>query len=177
MAIHGRLHVLAERRAAKGHPLLDRAANLLVSHVDVGRAGVHSRVPDQGVLEGALTLLPGEDLALVQREVEAAVGTQARLDWISGVSGAEVPLDGPLYRLVAQSIVEVTGQPPQVNPLHTASDIRNPIVQAAIPTVGLGPLGGDLTQNGLTDEWVDIEDYRKAVKVAAAIIDGWCGTV
>lgn len=177
MAIHGRLRALAERRAARRHPLLDRTANLLVSHIDVGRAGVHSRVPDQGVLEGALTVLPGEDLGLVQREVEAAVGTQARLDWISGVSGAEVSLDGPLYRLVAQSIVEVTGQPPQVNPLHTASDIRNPIVQAAIPTVGLGPLGGDLTQNGLTDEWVDIEDYRKAVKVAAAIIDGWCGTV
>ena len=50
-------------------------------------------------------------------------------------------------------------------------------MQAGIPTVGLGPLGGDLTQNGLTDEWVDVEDYRRAVEVAAAIIDGWCGTV
>ena len=79
--------------------------------------------------------------------------------------------------MVADAIVAVTGQPPHVNPLHTASDIRNPIVQAGIPTVGLGPLGGDLTQNGLTDEWVDVEDYRRAVKVAAAIIDGWCGAV
>jgi len=178
MAIHGRLQALAERRAATlRHPLLERSANLLVSHVGVGRAGVHTRVPEQGVLEGALTLLPGEDLAAVQRAVEATVGAQARLDWVSGVSGAEVRIDAPIYRLVADSIVAVTGQSPHVNPLHTASDIRNPIVQAGIPTVGLGPLGGDLTQNGLTDEWVDVEDYRKAVKVAAAIIDGWCGVV
>ena len=100
-----------------------------------------------------------------------------RVAWLSGVTGAEVPVDDPLYRVVAGAIVAVTGQPPHVNPLHTSSDIRNPIVQAGIPTVGLGPLGGDLTQNGLHDEWVDAEDYRRAVKVAAAIIAGWCGTV
>lgn len=34
-----------------------------------------------------------------------------------------------------------------------------------------------LTQNGRTDEWVDIEDYLLSVKVAAAIIVGWCGAV
>jgi acetylornithine deacetylase len=178
MAIHRRLHAFVERRAeTRRHPLLERSANLLISHLDVGSAGVHTRVASQGIMEGALTLLPGEDLSVVQEEMRAVVGDGARLDWVSGVSGAEVPLDGPLYRLVADAIVAVTGQPPHVNPLHTASDIRNPIVQAGIPTVGLGPLGGDLTQNGLTDEWVDLEDYRRAVEVAAAIIDGWCGAV
>lgn len=178
MAIHGRLQALAERRAATlRHPLLERSANLLVSHIEVGRSGVHTRVPDHGVLEGALTILPGEDLAMVQREVAAVVGAEAGLDWVSGVSGAEVAIDGPLYRLVADTIIAVTGQRPVVNPLHTASDIRNPIVQANIPTVGLGPLAGDLTQNGFTDEWVDLEDYRRAVKVAASLIDGWCGPV
>lgn len=176
MAIHGRLHAFVERRAeTHRHPLLERSANLLISHLDVGRAGAHARIAAQGIMEGALTLLPGEDLSAVQEEVKAVVGEGARLEWVSGVSGAEVPLDGPLYRLVARSILAVTGEPPQVNPLHTASDIRNPIVQAGIPTVGLGPLGGDLTQNGLTDEWVDLEDYRRAVEVVAAIIDGWCG--
>jgi acetylornithine deacetylase len=94
---------------------------------------------------------------------------------VAGVSGAETSVDHPLYQVVADAIRQVTGQAPHVNPLHTSSDIRNPIVQAAIPTVGLGPLGGDLTQNGLTDEWVDVEDYLKAVKVAAAVIAGWCG--
>ncbi len=178
VAIHGRLNALVERRAATlRHPLLERSAHLLISHLEVGRPGVHTRIAEQGVMEGALSVLPGEDLARVQREVEAVVGEDARLDWVSGVSGAEVPLDSALYRTVAGAIVAVTGERPQVNPLHTASDIRNPIVQAGIATVGLGPLAGDLTQNGLTDEWVDLEDYRRAVEVIARIIDGWCGTV
>lgn len=178
MDIHRRLTDLVARRGEElHHPLLEHPANLLISHLDVGRAGAHTRIAAQGILEGALTLLPGEDLASVQKDVAAAVGEGARLDWVSGVSGAEVPVDSPLYRLVAGAIGAVTGLAPHVNPLHTASDIRNPIVQAGIPTVGFGPLGGDLTQNGLTDEWVDVQDYRRAVRVAAAVIDGWCGAV
>lgn len=177
--LHRRLLDFAERRAvSRRHPLLEKAigrsANLLISHISVGASGVHTRVASTGVMEGSLSLLPGEDMHSVQTEFEGAVQGEAQLAWVSGVSGAEVPLDSPLYRLVADTIVAVTGQPPHVNPLHTASDIRNPIVQAGIPTVGLGPLGGDLTQNGLHDEWVDVEDYRRAVKVAAGIIAGWC---
>lgn len=174
-AIHHRLRAFEERRAATlHHPLLDQASNLLISHMSVGAPGVHTRIATEGTIEGSFSLLPSEDMKSVQAAIEQAVG-DARVDWVSGVSGAEVPLDSPLYRVVAEAIVRITGQQPHVNPLHTASDIRNPIVQAGIPTVGLGPLGGDLTQNGLTDEWVDVEDYRRSVKVAAAIIDGWCG--
>jgi acetylornithine deacetylase len=184
--VHTRLKALAEQRAQTlHHPLLDKAvgrsSNLLISHIDLGAPGVHTRIAPVGVMEGSLSLLPGEDMAQVQAQVQAAVaeavGAAARLEWISGISGAEVPPQSPLYGIVADAIVGITGQPPHVNPLHTASDIRNPIVQAGIPTVGLGPLGGDLTQNGLHDEWVDVEDYRRAVKVVAAIIAGWCGTI
>ena len=125
-------------------------------------------------MEGSLSLLPGEQLHQVQAAVEAVVHDEARVDWIAGVSGAEVALDGPLYRLVARAITAISGAAPHVNPLHTASDIRNPILQAGIPTVGFGPLAGDLTQNGLTDEWVDAADYRRSVDVVAAIIAGWC---
>jgi acetylornithine deacetylase len=59
--------------------------------------------------------------------------------------------------------------------MHTSSDIRNPMVQKGIPTVGLGSLGGDLTQNHSHDEWIDIDDYVRSVKVAAGIIARWCG--
>ncbi len=175
-AIHGRLRDFEERRAATlSHPLLDHASNLLISHISVGAPGIHTRVATEGILEGAFSLLPSEDMKAVQAAVEQAVGEGARLEWLSGVSGAEVPLDHPLYRTVAGAIVAVTGQQPHVNPLHTASDIRNPIVQMGMPTVGLGPLGGDLTQNGHHDEWIDVEDYRRAVQVVARIIERWCG--
>lgn len=182
MEIQSRLKALADRRAQSvHHPLLERAvgrsSNLLISHVSVGLPGVHTRIAPHGLIEGALSLLPGEDMDRVQQSVEQVVKGLARLEWVSGISGAEVPVESPLYRVVADAIVRTTGAPPQVNPLHTASDIRNPIVQAGIPTVGLGPLGGNLTQNGLTDEWVDVEDYRRAVEVVSDIIAGWCGTV
>lgn len=190
--IHRALQALDARRAAAiRHPALQeaigRSTNLLVSHIGAGSDGVFARVAPEAVLAGSLSFPPSETLAGVQAEVEAALREAAtrddwlkdhppRLEWLSGVTGAEVSVDDPLYRLVADAIVRITGQPPHVNPLHTSSDIRNPIVQAGIPTVGLGPLGGDLTQNGLHDEWVDVEDYRRAVKVAGAIITGWCGT-
>lgn len=174
-ALHARLRAFEDRRAATlSHPLLDHASNLLISHMSVGQRGVHTRIATEGRLEGALSLLPSEDMKAVQVAFAQAVG-DSRLEWLSGVSGAEVSTDHPLYRLVAGAIVEVTGQPPHVNPLHTASDIRNPIVQAGMPTVGLGPLGGDLTQNGHHDEWIDVEDYRRAVQVAARIVERWCG--
>ncbi len=60
--------------------------------------------------------------------------------------------------------------------MHTSSDIRNPMVQRNIPTLGLGPLCGDLSQNGQADEWVDVEDYLAAVNVVACTMLSWCGT-
>ena len=189
--IHGALRALdAERAKAIRHPMLDKAigrsTNLLVSHMAAGSDGVYGRIAPNAVLAGSISFPPPETLMQVQAVIEAAVRETAAddawlrdhpplLEFIAGVTGAETSVDNPLYRTVADAIRQVTGAAPYVNPLHTSSDIRNPIVQAGIPTVGLGPLGGDLTQNGLTDEWVDVEDYRRAVKVAAAVIAGWCG--
>ena len=190
--IHRALQALDARRGGSmRHPALQqaigRSTNLLVSHVGAGSRDVFARVAPDAVLAGSLSFPPPETLVDIQGAVEAAVRDAAaedawlrdhppRLEFVSGVTGAEVSPDHPLYRVVAEAVRRATGEAPHVNPLHTSSDIRNPILQAGIPTVGLGPLGGDLTQNGLHDEWVDVEDYRRAVKVAADIIVGWCGT-
>jgi acetylornithine deacetylase len=182
----------AKRGGAVRHPALQqaigRSTNLLVSHMAAGSDGIYSRISPHAVLAASLSFPPPQTLQQIQVEVAAAIREAAeadawlkdhppRLEFVSGVTGAEVSADAPLYRVVADAVRQVTGQAPHVNPLHTSSDIRNPILQAGIPTVGLGPLGGDLTQNGLSDEWVDVEDYRRAVKVAAAVIVGWCGVV
>ncbi len=180
----------ARRGGAVRHPALQqaigRSTNLLVSHMAAGNDGIYGRVAPHAGRPASLPSPPPQTLQQVQAEVAAAIRDAAeadawlkdhppRLEFVSGVTGAEVSADAPLYRVVADAVRQVTGQAPHVNPLHTSSDIRNPILQAGIPTVGLGPLGGDLTQNGLSDEWVDVEDYRRAVKVAAAVIVGWCG--
>ena len=185
------LRELADVRAARvHHPALDaavgRSTNLMISHMRAGDPDRLARAPASAELAGALAFPPPERLADVQREIEHAVRFAAegdpwlkahppRLFWVSGVTGAEVSQQHPLYQTVADAISAVTGKPPFLNPMHTSSDIRNPMVQAAIPTVGLGPLCGDLTQNGRYDEWVDAADYARMVRVVARILVGWCG--
>ena len=95
------------------------------------------------------------------------------LEWLAGTQGVEVPSDHPLYRTVYQAVVYVTGVEPEVNPLHSGSDIRNPKLFSGIASVGIGPLAGDLTQAGGHDEWVDVEDYIRAIKICAKIIVDW----
>ena len=93
--------------------------------------------------------------------------------WIFGTQGVEIPVKHPFYQIVSHAILEVTGEQPYVNPLHSASDIRNPILYSGIPTLGLGPLAGNLAQNGLADEWVDAADFIRAVQITARVILDW----
>jgi acetylornithine deacetylase/succinyl-diaminopimelate desuccinylase-like protein len=166
------------------HAAIGRSTNLLVGSVSApGKAG---RVPLECVVTCALSFPPGEPMASAQAEVEAALQEAAQGDawlrdnppelaWLSGVTGAEVAADHPLFQVVSRAVQDGTGEAPHVNVLHTSSDIRVPMVQQGIPCVGLGPLGGDLTQNGRHDEWVDVADYKRGVSVVAGIITGWCG--
>jgi acetylornithine deacetylase len=163
-----------------------RSTNILVGSVQGGVNGKATVVGSACTLSAAISFPPGEPMEAVQAEVEAALREAAAgdpwlrenppvLTWLSGVTGAEVPVEHPLYRTVSAAIAAVTGQEPFVNAMHTSSDIRNPMVQKGIPTVGLGPLCGDLTQTGRHDEWVDVADYRRCVAVAAQLIAEWCG--
>jgi acetylornithine deacetylase len=180
----------AERGARVHHPALDaaigRSTNLLVGDIRALGDGRASRVPPAVRLACALSFPPGERLAAVRAEVEAAVAQAAAQDdflratppqlvFLSGVTGAEVPRDHPLWAATSEAVRIGTGHVPEINPLHTSSDIRNPMVQSGIPCVGLGPLCGDLTQNGGRDEWVDAADYVRGVGVIALLIALWCG--
>jgi acetylornithine deacetylase len=183
------LRALDARRGERvRHPALEaaigRSTNLLLSRIEGGtQAG---RVPVDCSVLVALSFPPEESLSGVQAEVEAALAKAAegdswlrdhpsRLDWISGVTGGQVPESAPLWIETSRAVKAVTGAPPYVNPLHTSSDIRNPMVQHNIPCVGLGPLCGDLTQNGGRDEWVDAADYVRAVEASGQLIRNWCG--
>jgi acetylornithine deacetylase len=180
----------AGRGSRVRHPALDaaigRSTNLLVGDIRTLGDGRASRVAPAVQLFCALAFPPGEKLAAVQAEVEAAVAEAAAADhflkdnppqllFLSGVTGAEVKLDHPLWTATSEAVRLGTGRAPEINPLHTSSDIRNPMVQSGIPCVGLGPLCGDLTQNGGRDEWVDAEDYARGVGVIALLIALWCG--
>ncbi len=185
------LQALGERRAERlHHRLLEqavgRSTNLMISHLSCGEADRLSRAAVRCMLGGAISFPPPEPLAAVREEVEAALAACAMQDawltshpptivWEAGVSGAETPLDHALYRTAAAAVEAVCGAAPAVNPMHTSSDIRNPIVQKGIPTIGLGPLCGDLSQNGGHDEWVDWRDHLRCIDAATTILSDWCG--
>jgi acetylornithine deacetylase len=191
MVVLAALRALDARRGARvSHPALQaaigRSTNLLVGDIRTLGDGRAARVAPAVQLSCALSFPPGEKLSDVQAEVEAAVAeaaagddflrdTPPRIAFLSGVTGAEVPADHPLWIASSEAVRGITGQAPEINPLHTSSDIRNPMVQSGIPCVGLGPLCGDLTQNGGRDEWVDAADYVRGVAVIASLIALWCG--
>jgi acetylornithine deacetylase len=190
--VYQALQALAEKRAREIHyPMLEKAigrsTNLDVTYIRCGDENRLRLVSPECVLAGSALFPPGEKVEDVQSQIIEAVQTAANSDdwlkehppqveWLRGVSrGTEVPVDHPLYQTVSQAIVAVTGSEPRNYPLHPTSDIRNPTLHKGIPTVGFGPLAGDSTQIGGHDEWVDVEDYIRAVKVVGSIILGWCG--
>jgi acetylornithine deacetylase len=167
------------------HDVIGRSANLMLSVCRFGSPDKLSRLAPSCQLGGAMTLIPGERLDDVMATVEEAVAKVARRDgwlrdnppqieWLAGVSAAETEKTSDLYGLVAGALGHV-GASPKVNPLHTSSDIRNPMVQKAMPTVGFGPLCGGLAMSGEVDEWVDVADYHRAILAAALVVADWCG--
>jgi acetylornithine deacetylase len=191
VAVVQALQALDARRAdrVRHRPIesfVGRASNVMISAINTGTGGSRNRLPDSGSVEGSVSFPPGERLENVMEDVQRAVASAVLPDgwpvemrptvsFPAGVTGAETPPGHPLFMAVEAAIRSETGSAAFVNPVHTASDIRVPIVQHGIPTVGLGPLGGDLTQNGRIEEWVDAQDYLRCVRVVAAALRNWCG--
>ncbi len=191
IVIRDALMRLGEDRTGRiRHPLIEaevgRATNLHFSRIRCGEMHRFSRIEETCILGGAISFPPGETLDQVRHEIETAVALAAErdiwlaahpptIDWLAGVTGAEVAVDHPLYLTASAAVQQVTGAPPHVNPMHTSSDIRNPMVQAGIPCIGLGCQAGDLSQNDRHDEWIDLEDFLRMVEVVSRIAATWCG--
>ena len=186
---------LGEQRAQRlHHPTIHEAAgrscNVLISSMrcGFGHGGGRSLSCVQPIAElgGAITFPPSESLSDVKAEVAACIAAAASRDahlsnhppevvWVSGVTGAEVPTSHALYKTVSGAIEAATGIAPHVNPMHTSSDIRVPAVQLGVPCVGFGSRSGNLAQNGLADEWIDLDDFGRMVQALEGAVKEWCG--
>ena len=162
-----------------------RSTNILVNHVCCGDSMGFKHMSDECIIGASVSFPPQENLNDVKTMIEDTVQSVSISDpwlsehppvieWVFGTQAVETPVDHPLYQVTCRRIEDVTGEKPHVNPLHTASDIRNPILFSGIPTVGFGSLSGGLVHSGGHDEWIDIEDYLKAIRVCAGIIEDWC---
>ena len=163
-----------------------RATNLHVAHIRCGQPDLLIRVASECVMGVSVTLPPGEKLANVQSQISRAIEAAAREDewlrenppeikWLSGTTGTEISTDHPLYQSASRAVVAVTGADPIMNPMHTASDIRNPMLFNNIPTIAVGPLADNLVQIGGYDEWIGLDEYVKTTKVVGSITVDWCG--
>lgn len=189
--IYEALHKLAKQRVDEVfHPKLatsaGRSTNLHISYFSSGFADNYSRVASEAVLGGSISFPPTESLPQVQRQIQQVVEQVAsddpwmsehppQIKWVIGTTGVEVLEDSKLFQTVSQAITAVTRIKPSAHSLHSASDIRVPMLYKGIPTLGFGSLAGNLVQAGGHDEWVDVDDYIDMVKVVATIIHDWCG--
>ena len=175
-----------EVRYAPLDDYVGRATNLLVTYIEAGKKDNMTDVPPDCVVGLGLTFPPTEEIEDVVGQVEARLREAVEADdwlrenppelqWIQGTQGVEVPMDHPIVETVVDAITEVTGEEPISNPLYSKSDVRTPVLISGIPNVGFGPLAGDLATTGGVDEWVDLDDHIRSIKVCAKIILDWCG--
>ena len=134
---------------------------------------------------GTLIVLPGETVREVRSASDDAVHETARampgdaeglplVEWLPLMANpAASDAEGAFVRTFVGCVEGVTGERTALWPAHTASDIRYPILYANAPTVGFGPRAGNF---GGPDEWLDVEDFLRAVKTLALLIVRWCGT-
>jgi acetylornithine deacetylase len=179
----------AERAARLRHPVLEAqmgaSTRLTVTSISGGDDTV-TRIPASVSLSAAMSLPPGETLDAAKSDIEQALAMATAGDawlaehppvvtWLFGTEGVEVPEGHPLLESVRGALLAATDRPPAVYALHSGSDIRVPIHNTGTPCVGFGPMAGDSTQIGKSDEWVDEEDYLRMVEACALVILDWCG--
>ena len=183
------LRKLGDQRVARiVHPVMQaaigRSTNLMITHCEFGNRDRLLQLADICRFRVAVSMVPGERLAEVQNDVQDTIDRAAhddewlaanppRLTWLAGVAAVSTSQKSQLYTTVAEVLAK-HGAKPTINPLHTSSDIRNPVVQKNIATVGYGPLCGDLAANGHAGEWVDVQDLCRSTAATSGLIRQWC---
>ena len=189
LKLYNSLTQLGELRGSRvRYPLIEervgRSTNLHISRIQAGQERMLSRVSDHCIVGGAISFPPGEGIEEVMREVDMAIRrfdeedewrsmNPVSLNWVSGSNGVEIKISHPLYKITRRAIENVAGKSPTINPMHTASDIRFPIVLRSIPCVGFGCLAGNLAQNGFANEWIEIESYLQMTNAALSVMEAW----
>jgi acetylornithine deacetylase/succinyl-diaminopimelate desuccinylase-like protein len=143
-------------------------------------------IPPDCTIAGSITFPPNEQIEDVMKEYENSLaqlyaadpylsGTKPLLEWIQGTQGVEMHESLPIVKVTKDAIEAHTGARPFSNPLYSKSDLRTPVLISGIPNVALGPLAGDLATTGGADEWVNLDDFIRSIKVLTKIIADWCG--
>ena len=177
-----------ERGVRLHHPLVDgalgRSTNMNITSIEGGAND--NQLPERCAFTGMITFPPGETAVAVQAAFETAVRDAARavpgwtgafptVEWQPMMANpAETAPNDPFVRTFVSCVEEITGKTPTIWPAHIASDIRYPLLYAHAPTVGFGPRAGNF---GGPDEWLDVDDFARAVQSLMLLISRWCDLV
>jgi acetylornithine deacetylase/succinyl-diaminopimelate desuccinylase-like protein len=182
-----------ERVFAKGlgalcSPVYVRAAEALARNTistGVVRAGIkYNVIPGEATIELDVRRLPGTQEADFRRELVHRLGpelaTRTEIELVMNADGVEAPLDGELYRVLAESVAAAD---PAAVPLPImapyATDAKH-LVALGVPTYGFSPLRQPPGETYLdrfhgVDERVSIEGLRWGLPVLYDAVRRFCG--
>jgi acetylornithine deacetylase len=160
----------------------------LVAPLSVGKMQAGdwpSTVPDYLVAEGRYGVLPGEDIQSARLQFEAAVAEAAGADpwlaenrpvveWFEGqFEPGETPASAPILQTLGDSHTAICARSAPVHGVTYGSDLRLFTNNANMHAVLYGP--GDVNTAHSLNEYVPLDEVRRAAKVAALTIANWCG--
>lgn len=162
---------VAAKLAERPHELTGPA--LLTASVIAGGTAANV-VPDRCEVWLDRRLAPGEEPADALAELEAALeevragGDSVRLGepWVS-LHGVETPADHPIVRTTEDAASELSGERVQSEGVPYGTDASRLSGEGGIPCVVLGP--GSIDQAHTDDEWVSVDEVRRAAELYAAI--------
>ncbi|HEX7317571.1 MAG TPA: M20 family metallopeptidase [Pyrinomonadaceae bacterium] len=134
-------------------------------------------VPDLCEFEMERRLLPGEDGRAAVRECEssvrAAVGAGAEVEFEEPYlvdPALDTPEDAAVARAVRRAHLQEFGLDCEVAGAHYGTD-GSKLARAGIETVVCGP--GDIAQAHTKDEYIEVEQLERAVRLYTRVIEGW----
>ena len=143
-----------------------------------------STVPETLIAEGRFGVLPREEVDAARRLFEAAIQEEAAKDdwmashlpdveWFEGqFEPGETPADSPILKTLSDSHQDVCARAINVHGVPYGSDLRLFTNHAGMPAVLYGP--GDVRVAHSLNEFVPLDEVRRAAKVVARTIADWC---
>jgi acetylornithine deacetylase len=156
------------------HPLLDRPT------INLGRmrgGNAVNMVPDSCEFEIERRLLPGEDGRQAVRDCEQwlreRVGPEILLELGEPYlvdPALDTPREAVLVRAVGDAHMSEFGSVSEIEGAHYGTD-GSKLAQAGIETVVCGP--GDIAQAHTADEFIEIEQVERAVRLYTRLLERW----
>lgn len=162
--------------AGREHPLLGHAS-LHAATIDGGVGW--STYPDLCTLRLERRTLPGETVENALREIERACsrvaervpGFEASVRHVFSQAPSDVSTDAPVVASLRDAL-ESAGEAVRVEGLSAWTDAAI-LNDAGIPAICFGP--GDIALAHAPEEWVRVEEIRRATDVLARLARSWCG--